>query len=208
MKKVSKHLLIVSGLFFVFATINVGAQILSQKKLVNHLSYIEILDTSAIDTTYAPIFIQKSNVTHITTNRRDKSGGVVIHFSDGITSRAIELSHQEFNDYDDNSTLRDWLEDKIFGTSEQLYTYKFANDTMTIDPADNIVAYSVLAHPSNTGDIYVEGRTGTLDGFSSSDIPLDAGYSLSGGLLIAVSDTVIVSSRAAADTCIVSIAKK
>ena len=91
---------------------------------------------------------------------------------------------------------------------EKLETYKFSNDTMTIDPADDVLSFGFKAHASNTGDVYMEGRTGTLDGFSSTNIPFDAGEAFNGGLLIAVSDTVIFSSRAAADTCIVTVIKK
>ena len=91
---------------------------------------------------------------------------------------------------------------------ENLSTFAFAADTMTITIGDEIIAFGFKANANNSGYVFLEGVKETISGIESNQIPFAAGEMFNGGLLIAVSDTVKMFSNFAADTCIVTVIKK
>ena len=97
--------------------------------------------------------------------------------------------------------------DVVFGSidAEELFTFWFSSDTMTLAPVDDVVAFGLKACANNTGQIYLEGKKTTIDGIETDQIGFYAGETFNGGLLIQVSDSITIWSATEADTCIVSL---
>jgi hypothetical protein len=86
-------------------------QISSTMKIIDHPKYIEILDSSALDTNYAPIIIKKDGWTYAETDYNNKNGSVKIFvrsYTNGYQSY-ITLDARRFNDFNNNDELRDYL---------------------------------------------------------------------------------------------------
>lgn len=86
-------------------------QIFSTMKIIDHPKYIEILDSSALDTNYAPIIIKKDGWTYAETDYNNKNGSVQIFVrshTNGYKSY-ITLDAKRFNDFNNNDELRDYL---------------------------------------------------------------------------------------------------
>ena len=93
-------------------------------------------------------------------------------------------------------------------STEELYTFWFAEDTMILAASDSVIAFSLKACANNTGRIWMEGKKKTVSGIESDQIYFEASETFNGGLLIQIQDSITIGSDASADTCIVSLILK
>ena len=128
-----KKIILLSLLFTCF--ISYG-QVDSEMKLIDRNGYIEILDSSKVDTTYNPKIIFKDEVSYIETlGISTESGSIKIWFKNYMSGQLtyIILDYRSFNDYSNNDELREALTEMIGLTYGKKFSY---------DGSDNVIDVS------------------------------------------------------------------
>ena len=109
-----------------------GLNIFSQQKnLIDGVGYIMLQDSSATDTTYAPIFIPKAG-TVIETDKRNLDGGIVLHFWNNNQRAMVTLDSDDFNAFDSNTRLGAWLQRAIAEEYNKKFSYDGSDQVIDI----------------------------------------------------------------------------
>lgn len=142
-----------------------NGQVSSQKTIIDFYDFIEVLDSSELDTSYSPVFILKEDIKFIRKDPRYKDGPVQVfinnmpggRFSDGDYT----FDHREFNDFSNNGDLlnylvkcwkRDYYVNKSYDASDNLTENKIRliwgsdsalikRDTFEYDGSNNLIRH-------------------------------------------------------------------
>lgn len=173
-------------------SINIFSQ---QKKLVDHVGYIELQDSSATDTTYAPLYIQKEDIIAVETDKRNQSGGIVLHFWNNQQRTMVALDAASFNDFASNDVLRTWLLN-AWNPQTVIYGFKtLENDSIRVYDTDEILKISSYVDGSSSDSVVFKGSTFTIDGVAMDSVILGPNVNLAIGDGETPIDSVTVNSR-------------
>jgi len=146
------------GLLLILTLIFVVAKPIStQKALIDRKGYIELQDSAEIDTTNAKIRIMKVNIASIKANPIKASGSISIHLLYPMTYGKytglsdIKLDYKEFNAFDSNDELSEWLTEawnevyyeqfQYTGSDVNKITYSLAIGTDTTESYNDTIVY-------------------------------------------------------------------
>lgn len=170
---------IIALLVLTTLVVTVYGQMTSKKKIINYSNRIEIIDSSAVDTSYAPYSIYKDNIAAIKiadTKTSKDGGGVCIYFNkadDGNNPRTFDykIDAKELNDFSSNYDLYNWLVSVIMKPNLEYGFFTVEDDTMSIDSTDQVKYLSIETSDLASGDsIKVSGTSMTIDGIASTSI--------------------------------------